>query len=68
MDSLEQTQDGIATCAVLTHAILKQTAPFLAFGHHPVSLQHDIRLAHDLARDWLRRRAWTIDYPDEIAA
>jgi chaperonin GroEL len=63
----EQTKDGIATCAVLTHAILKQTTPLLAFGHHPVPLQRDIRLAQESARDCLRRRSWTIDAPDEIA-
>lgn len=63
----ERTKDGIATCSVLTHAILMQTAPLLAYGHHPVSLQRDIRLAHEFARECLRRRAWVIDDPDETA-
>jgi chaperonin GroEL len=64
----ERTQDGLATCSVLTAAILKQTAPLLAFGHHPASLQRDLRVAHERAREMLRQRAWVIDTPDEIAA
>lgn len=64
----ERTKDGLATCSVLTNAILKQTAPLIAFGHHPVTVQRDIRRAHAVARAWLRESAWTIDDPTEIAA
>jgi chaperonin GroEL len=63
----ERTQDGIATCSVLTAAILKQAAPLLAFGHHPAALQRDLQVVHERARELLRRLAWTIDTPDEIA-
>lgn len=63
----ERTRDGIATCSVLTEAILRHTAPLLAFGHHPASLQRAIRAAHGCASDLLRQRAWTIDLPEEIA-
>jgi chaperonin GroEL len=64
----DRTDDGIATCSVLTHAILKETVPLLAFGHHPVLLQRGIRHWHAAARDWLQQRAWTIDDPGDIAA
>ncbi len=63
-----RTQDGIATSSVLTHAILSQVAPLLAFGHHPVVVQRQIRAAHQSARDELRRHAWSIESPAEIAA
>ncbi len=68
MNSTSEQGTASQPAAVLTHAILKQTAPLLAFGHHPVSLQRDIRLAHKVASDCLRRQAWTIGEPDEIAA
>jgi chaperonin GroEL len=63
----EWVSDGVATCAVLTAALLAEAQPLLAAGYHPVEISRGIRAAHEwVARD-LTEQAWEIDTPREIA-
>jgi chaperonin GroEL len=64
----EQVGDGSATAAVLAHALVRAAMPCLAAGCNPTALRRGLERGLDIARAELRRQAYSIELPSEIAA
>jgi chaperonin GroEL len=63
----ERAGDGAATAAVLAQALLHRAEQYVAAGGNPVSVKRGLEHGLSIARAELRRQAWTIELPSEIA-
>ena len=64
----EQAGDGAATAAVLAQALAREATRYVAAGGSPAPIKQGIERGLSVAREELRRQAWTIELPAEIAA
>ncbi|MGE3267752.1 MAG: chaperonin GroEL, partial [Chloroflexota bacterium] len=64
----ERVGDGVATAAVLTHALVEAAEVYLAAGGNPVPIRRGIERGLETVTAELRRQSRKIDEPEEIAA
>lgn len=61
-------KDGVATCAVLAHAILRHAEPLLASGYDPRQLMEEIAVSGRHVLDQIAERAEPLDAAEHIEA
>lgn len=64
----ERVGDGVATAAVLAHALVQQAETQIAAGASPVSLKRGIEHGLETTLAELRRQVRRVEEPEEIAA
>lgn len=63
----ERVGDGVATAAVLTHALVEAAEVYLAAGGAPVPIRRGLERALETVIAELKRQSRKIDEPEEIA-
>jgi chaperonin GroEL len=63
----ERVGDGVATAAVLAHALVQQAEIQIAAGANPVWLKRGIERGLEAVLDALRRQSRRVEEPEEIA-